>query len=303
VTARILSIELRRGPLWALAIAALPVLALLLVLTVNGAPSWRGLSQATLASELQASGVLVLAVAVWQGGRERRRGTRELLASTPRPAGQATVAAWLPTVAWPAAAYTLVAVALTALAAATFGPARPALVGLFAVAELELAACAAVGFGLGRLIPGRFVAPLAGAAGFAGFVLIGNARGGNAMYLMVLAPFQVRFWMQPVWWFAIAAAVWFGGLAAAVLTATGARRRWLVLAPLAISLLAAALIVRTPAWRVNTTALAQNCPPHAARRLAAAGVETFGFGPFDRDLFELAGQCHNPRLHARLGGE
>jgi hypothetical protein len=303
VTTRVLSAELRRGPLWALGITVTPVLLIVVPLIVNGPFGWAGLSQGTLGSEVQVTGVLTLAVAAWQGGRERRRGTRELLASTPRPAGHRALAAWLPTFAWPAAAYTLVTVIATALAAVAFGPARPAMVGLFAAAELEIAACAAVGFGLGRLMPGRFVAPLAGIAAFAGLLPLGNTADVHAARLVVLTPFDVWFWMQPVWWFAPAAAVWFGGLAIAALTVAGTRRRWYALFPLVVSLLAAVLIAGNPTWRVNTTALVRGCGPHAARHIAAAGIDAFGPGHVDPKLLKLADRCHDPLTRAPQGGE
>ncbi|MGW1653403.1 hypothetical protein [Streptomyces atratus] len=100
--------ELRRG----LAPWTGPAVALTLLVTLWGkAPQWQG-SWGETQSQLHSAagllaGPLVAAAACWQGGREHRRRTAELLLSVPRSRlAQATTAA-TPIALWAAAGYLL----------------------------------------------------------------------------------------------------------------------------------------------------------------------------------------------------
>jgi len=96
--------------------------------------------------------------AAWMAGRERRRGTHELLGTMPGGAARRQLAALLATAVWGMAVYLPIAAILVAITArhATWGGLIlwPGLVGL-----LALGTAAALGFLLGDLLPGRFTAP------------------------------------------------------------------------------------------------------------------------------------------------
>lgn len=109
---------------------------------------------------------MTLTLATWQAGRERRRGVRELLASAVRPTWQRDLvsAAGLLLAAWAAHLVVFAACAVVLLRQSTMDS-----WWWLAVLGLGLAAYpAAVGVGwlIGRMLPGRVVAPLAGIAAF-----------------------------------------------------------------------------------------------------------------------------------------
>lgn len=206
------------------------------------------------------------------GGRERRRGTGELIGSTPRPRAQRALAAWLPVAAWPALAYVPAVAAFGGLSMrATSGP---ALFGVLTAAIPTVAAYAALGFAAGWHIPGRFTAPVAGTAGFIILAFLG-ARVPPGFLSTIPQPASgtigaatrsgVALWDRPVWWFAAATTAWFAALAAALLIATMARRRWLAAAPLALAALVAVPMVGAQMWRIDTTSPLLACSTGAMR--------------------------------------
>jgi hypothetical protein len=159
VSLGLLRIEARRS-------AALP--ALLVIVGVSGWLAWGSLAEVPLwldtsvvVRDCALSIAPVLAgVAAWMGGRERRRGTEDLLLSTARPSGARVLTTATATILWGMLAYALVGGALLArtwLAGAWGAPvAWPILTGLLAVI-----ACGAIGFALGVWVRSRFVPPLA----------------------------------------------------------------------------------------------------------------------------------------------
>lgn len=291
MTGRVLRTELRHGP-WMVPVLLTVVLAIQFnVLLTYGPPStWSVSVLAGLSALVIIAEALALAVAVWRGGRERRRGTDELIASTPRPRLQRALAAWLPTAAWPALAWVAATLAfgILSLRAAS----GPPLFGVIAAAIAALAAATALGFVLGWWVPGRFVAPAAGAATYIGAIFLGDMAPFGLLSPVPVAAgsdpqfatwSDIRLWDQPVWWFTPATAVWFGALAAALLTASLARRRWLAVAPAVIAALAAAPLVWAPTWRVDTASPLVACsdgqvrvcvPDVTGARLAAVADST-----------------------------
>lgn len=275
---RVLGIEMRRGPFWGFLATILLIAALMMPLAAvvgleePGPRWWTGMARGVLTSAPTIAS-FVLAVAAWQGGRERRRRTEDLLSSTSRPPLHRALAAWLPTLGWPLLAYAVGVLGVGTLVGLTMGRTPSiALAALFAVVGVELAAAAAFGFMVGWYVPGRFVAPFAGVAALAGLTVLLDREPYTG--LVVLAPFQLEPWDYPVWWFPLAAAVWFGGLAAAFLGWTATKhRRWFALVPLAAALIAAAPIARLPEWRIDTDNLVQACGPETARRIEALPVE------------------------------
>lgn len=265
MTGRVLRIELRHGP-WMVPVLLAVVLAIQFnVLLTYGPPStWSVSVLAGMGAVIMIAEALALAVAVWWGGRERRRGTDELIASTPRLRLQRALAAWLPTAAWPALAWVAATLAFGVLS--TRAASGPALFGIQAAAIPAVTAATALGFVLGWYVPGRFVAPAAGVAAYLGAFYLGNAAHGllsPVPYLYDGPPqfatwSDIRLWERPVWWFALAATVWFLALAAALLTATMARRRWLAVAPVVLAALAAVPVL-APTWRVDTASPLMAC--------------------------------------------
>jgi hypothetical protein len=188
---RLLRIEARRNILLALS----PLLVLLAV----ASPVGRHLAPVALWPDrstgpqnlLQGIGPFVTGAAAWMASREHRRGMTDLLASTPRDAWIRSLLTWASTAGWAILFYAAATGALFGLTAtqATWGHPIwwPALSGLTTVL-----ACAAIGHAAGRLLPGRFTAPLA-AIGV--FLLMSIAmatalsgRGGTGANFGVLSP-------------------------------------------------------------------------------------------------------------------
>lgn len=105
------------------------------------------------------AGPAIAGVAAWMAGRNRRRGTEDLLNSTACPATRRQIVLWSATAVWGLVAYALFAAYMmgqTALQATAGGPA------FWPVATVTIAmlAHAAWGFLVGHLLPSRFTAPL-----------------------------------------------------------------------------------------------------------------------------------------------
>jgi len=183
---RLLRIELRRNA----SVALLPVVALLWLVS----PITRHLAPIALWTDRSAdiqSSILALApftagVGAWTAYRERRRGAVDLLATTPRNAAARCLTALAATVLWAVLGYVAGAVAMLAITSgqATWGHPvlLPLLDGLLAVV-----AAAALGFALGRLLPGRFTAPLV-AIGLLGLLALGVQTTFDGSFLGALSP-------------------------------------------------------------------------------------------------------------------
>ncbi|UGY93607.1 hypothetical protein [Streptomyces gobiensis] len=251
--------ELRRGlgPLSGLLIAAVLCAGML-----DKAGSWQGQWGETsimlrLAAMLLA-GPVAVAAGCWQGGRERRRGTGDLLAALPGSRLRRTLAAAAPTMVWPVVGYLLAAV-VTALMTWPYASAGGPFLSLLAADAVALAALGLLGFVAGRLMPWRAAAPLLALCTYLALFRLAY----DASDLAVLSPVQDHYyrWDQPVWWFGPAAMAWTGGLAAAALLAYAARRRATALVPLAIAAAGAVLLVQTGdgLWRPDPAAAAPVC--------------------------------------------
>lgn len=186
-------------------------------------------------------GPLALAVGGLRGGRERRRGTVELLATTARSPLRRAVLVAAPVALWPAAGYLVVA-AGTLLATWPYvsaGHPQPALVLADAVA---LASFGVLGFVVGRLVPWRLTAPLLAVGCY--MTLLSTYSDSPRSWLNPAALHEYD-WDRPVWWFGPAAIVWTAGLATAALLALTARRRVVALLPLAAACAGAVVLVQT----------------------------------------------------------
>ncbi len=178
----------------------------------------------------------IAAAAAWMAGRERRRGSGELLTTMPHTPLARHLRVLLATILWGVAAYLLIALVLLTLTArrATWGAPTlwPALIGLLARGTYG-----AIGFALGRAIPSRFTAPLVGVASFfvQGFIAYGsfgflqlaaNPRFGWLIYLSPVVEVSASPWygIQPnIGWQQAAFLIGLGGLAIGAV-ALGERR-------------------------------------------------------------------------------
>ncbi|WP_406497357.1 hypothetical protein OG936_24090 [Streptomyces sp. NBC_00846] len=235
--------ELRRGIApW----TGLSVALTILVTLWGKASQWQGSwgetqSQVHLAAALL-GGPLVAAAACWQGGREHRRHTAELLLSVPRGRLAQVTTAAAPVVLWAAAGY-LVALAAAFAATAPYTAAGGPSVSIVAADLGFLLSIGLVGFVVGRLVRWRLIAPVSAVCayvvlGFPGY-LDTSAR--------FLSPAQELFLdgSAPVWWFTPVLVTWTGGIAVALLLGYAARRRHLAVVPLALAIAAGTLIAHT----------------------------------------------------------
>ncbi|MFF9483562.1 hypothetical protein [Streptomyces sp. NPDC014676] len=201
---------------------------------------------------------LALAAGCWQGGRERRRGTRELMATAVRGRTAAFLASALPVALWLVAGYAVAtALALLATWYCAMGD-RPHL-GT-PLGDAAVLACAALtGQVVGRLVAWRLAPPLLAAAGY---VVLGVAGYGDPGSAGHLSPFTDHpSDSVPVWWQPLVTVAWTGGLTAAAVLAHTARRRTLALLPLVAAAAAGTLLVQTGdgLWRTDPLARRQVC--------------------------------------------
>ncbi|MFE4332738.1 hypothetical protein ACFRQM_25965 [Streptomyces sp. NPDC056831] len=237
--------ELRHGiaPWTGLAVALTVLIPLW-----SKAPQWQGSWGATQtqlhAASALLAGPLVAAAACWQGGREHRRRTAELLLSTPRSRLAQVMAATTPIALWAAAGY-LVALAVAFAATAPYTGAGSPPISLAATDLGFLLSICFVGFVVGRLARWRLTAPVLAACAF---VVLGFPDYVDSA-ARFLSPAQVVALdvSVPVRWFAPFLLAWTGGIAATVLLGYAARRRYLAVVPLALAVAAGTMIMRTGA--------------------------------------------------------
>ncbi|MEU1801340.1 hypothetical protein [Streptomyces sp. NPDC019937] len=248
---------------WSGPVVGATVLVTLLVAMDDKADLWLTTWMST-ADHLRTAGLLLggpltAAAACWQGGRERRRGTTDLLATMPRtPLRRALVAA-APTILWPVAGYLLTtAVCLVATwRYASYGHPWPSLIAADATA---LGALGVLGFLAGRVVPWRLAPPVVAVGTYLVLGLPGYSESAVTWLSPVLA--DSFFGDRPLWWCAPVSMMWTAGLAGAALLAYAARRRVTALVPLVAAATAAALLTQLGTdgpWRPDPAASALVC--------------------------------------------
>ncbi|WP_329116106.1 hypothetical protein [Streptomyces sp. NBC_01353] len=288
--------ELRRGAgPWAGAAVAVT----LLVTMYAKAPAWQGrwtdATDMLHAATGLLAGPLTLAAGCWQGGREWRRGTPELLRSVPRGRLRRTLLAVAPSALWPTAGLFLAATVCLLATWPYVGGGRPYL-ELVAADAVALAALGTLGHLVGLLVRWRLTAPLLAVVGYIGLA-IGSYTVSPARWLSPAAE-HASPWEEPVWWFAPTSAVWTGGIALAALLAYAARParlRLLALLPLAAAVAAAVPVLRLPAdgpWRPD---------PEATRLVCDDGTPKVCVNALDRTLLPDISRSLAP-LNERLRG-
>ncbi|GCB49349.1 hypothetical protein [Streptomyces sp. NL15-2K] len=237
-------------------VGAAVLLTLAVTLAVES-KQWQG-GWAETRDELHiASGLLcvplALAAGCWHGGRERRRGTGELLATAARGTLARLLASALPLALWVVAGYAIAAgLALLATWYCATGD-SPYLIAPLTDAFV-LAAATLLGQVVGRLVAWRLAAPLLAAGAY---VVLGFLAYDSRRAVRYLSPvLDVSTSSVPVWWQPMTLMVWTGGLATAAVLAYAARRRWTALLPLAAATAAGALLVQTGDGLWHTSPLA-----------------------------------------------
>ncbi|WP_327038312.1 hypothetical protein [Micromonospora maris] len=224
---RILRTELRRGTApWAAAAMCGAGVWMLAVHPDHWGGRWAGLVNYLRTSMLILCALMV-AAGVWQAGRERRRGIDEMVTSTPRPGWQPILVAWL--------AVTLAGTVgvLVAFAGAAVLVARVATYAgdgwwwTLLVGVLALGTATAGGMCVGRLVPLRLAAPVAGLAAYLGMAILTYWDTKGAAWLSPVQDGQAAYQVVPG-----RVVAWQVGwlLALTVVLLALAARRWLAAA-------------------------------------------------------------------------
>ncbi|RSM73255.1 hypothetical protein DMB66_04355 [Actinoplanes sp. ATCC 53533] len=281
MTARAVLLELRRGTGVVLLAALAAVGSLMSVMAAVSADrqtAWSG-SGPGVVSWLNTAGLLLgpiaAAAGAWVGGRERRLGVQELLAAVPKARWRRDLAGFGALGAAVAGGLALVAVlvAATVLPAFSYGGGRWPLSALLVL--LGCVACLAIGFGIGRLVPHRWTAPvvalgvylLSGVptyldSGVAQLAPVSNLPAGDGQRLRLAV--------------AALAVGWLVGLSATAFLIGSARRRgWAGLPALMAILVAVPLALLPVGWNGNSYSAAWTEPdPDAMARVCSTGTPT-----------------------------
>ncbi|MEW1545246.1 hypothetical protein [Streptomyces tsukubensis] len=230
--------------------------------TTDWQSRWSAGAELLRIGSVQFGGPIVLAAGVWQGGRERRRGTLDLRTGAARSTLRQTLVAVAPVVLWPVAAQLLGALAMV-LAIRPYAGAGSPYGSVVVTDAVALASFGVVGFVIGRLVPWRPAPPLLGIAAWVALVGFQYNGGGGASVLTLLNPADQLdlYGRVPVRWSAPAALLWTGGVGGTVLLLYAARRRALALVPLAAAVLGAAVLTGTGngLWRDSPDLTRQVC--------------------------------------------
>lgn len=183
-------------------------------------------------------GPLVGTAAAWVGGRERRARLGELIDSTPRPAALRLLATWAGMVVGVLGGYLAYAAVVAAAIAPAVSYAGGRWEGAWWLVGLGWVSCAGIGYGAGRLVPGRLVAPAVGIALYVGCGSLGYANGAwiqlaPVAQLPTLGGYRLAAWVIPV------ASVWLLSLTATCLVLALCRRWIWALLPAALAAAAA----------------------------------------------------------------
>ncbi len=234
---RAVGIELRRGvgPFSAPLVLAVLV-AGLLGHQRDWAGDWTG-SSYYLRFLLLIGGPVLVAAAAWQGGRSRRRGLDELLATSSRSRLRQALVGWASPALWGLGAYALTVLAAAAVTASRTSYGTP-LLGILVSGAAALLALSALGYAAGVLVPWRLTAPLLALATYVGLGYFDISNGALHWLSPVIEPSSLAYQLPAAWWAPASTAVFFAVSAAVLLLISG---RWLT-AGLALLLTVAAAV-------------------------------------------------------------
>lgn len=244
----------------------------------SDASSWAGQwtpFAAAVRSGMFLTGALAVAAGAWQTGRERRRRITEQLDATPRPVWQPVLVAWASVTlgCWLGLLIAVGAGALLVARVATYS--GGGWWWLIVVGLIALAALAALGVALGRLIPYRLTGPTAAIA-FYTLMIYAHDDGdaiGDAAWLAPIVRIYESFGGTLPLGFHVQQIVWFGGLAAVFLVLAAARRRAYALIPATVAIAGAVLLTTPPVQATEPFAASKWEPDPAARELVCTDDE------------------------------
>ncbi|MEU5611292.1 hypothetical protein AB0H03_21560 [Streptomyces sparsogenes] len=297
-----LLVELRRGAGLPAGAATLAVLLFAMYTkTDDWLTGWTETTNMLRVAGLVLGAPLAAAVACWQGGRERRRRTEELLATVARPPLRQALLAAAPAVVWPVVGYLVTAVVCLAWTWQYAGGGGPHL-SLIVADATGIGSLAVLGFVVGRVVPWRLAPPVVALVMYNVELLLSNQESGISW----LSPGKehISSWGRPVWWFGPVSMVWTAGLAAAALLAYAVRRRAraLALAPLAAAVTAAVLLAQTGdgLWRPDPASAALVCD-EGTPRVCATRVHSRMLPDASRALAGLTAKLRGiPNAPARI---
>lgn len=224
---RVWRAQVRRGLAWpTVVVLAGAGVAMLFTRVSEWAANWSGLAN-YLRTMIIILGPIVAAFACWEAGRDRRRRTGELLATTPRAAWRRELMGFSAVAAAAAVGYLLVfvgAAVVVAPAASYTGGRWWATLALGVVAILAMAS---VGWAVGRAVGFRLAAPVLGVVSYA---VIGYGSYFNGGWVQLLPPGRSVWGSQLTAGAIIGGTAFFVFAATAVFIASTARGRHIVLA-------------------------------------------------------------------------
>jgi hypothetical protein len=214
MTARVIALDLWRGPAGLLALALLGLGAVLLL----GTPTRCDGQWAEAVTSLRSSGAwlaipAILAAGVWRGGSAERRGLGDAIAASPRP-GLQRAAVEGGTIALVGAGAYLVLLASVTVAEGCTGALTASSAAAATAGLLAIPAAAFAGLALGRAAAAPMAAPLALFAAVSVISVFGGWSGeeGDAMLLLPLLDDRVAADQVGVA-SSVGQALWFTGLA------------------------------------------------------------------------------------------
>ncbi|MEO3975789.1 hypothetical protein [Streptomyces sp. CAU 1734] len=200
------------------------------------------------------------AAGCWQGGREWRRRTEELGATSSRGPLARFLAAALPTALWSALAC-LIAHAAALLACLPYASAgRPSVTAPLSDAVFVMAVTL-IGHVAGGVIRWRLAAPFFGGGVYLGSAVVSSLGSGYRFLSPVAVSDSGMAHSLYVWWEPLVTAGWFGGLAVAAVLAVAAARRWTALPALLIAAVCGVTLVKSGdrMWRPDPLPARQVC--------------------------------------------
>ena len=191
-------------------------------------------------------GPVVATVAAWSAGRERRRRMDELLTSTARPSWQRRLTTLVAVTVGLVVGWLLQAAVVLGAVFPTvsyFGGRWTAAVGLNV---LGIVVCIALGFAVGRRVPGRLVPPLLGLAVYVGFGILTYVSGLASIQLVPIAALNIFEGQQLKPWAIPFAITWFAAVACGLaVLGVGRRRHWPVGVASTVVATASAVVLTT----------------------------------------------------------
>ncbi|MEU5853138.1 hypothetical protein [Saccharopolyspora shandongensis] len=260
------------------------------------AGSWNDLAL-VVRTDLIFTWPLVATAGAWAAGREIRRGTKELLATVPRPSWQPFLVSWaaltLGAVLGIATAWGIAAIFVLPIATGSSGDWIAALLSCIPAHS----AGAAFGMALGRLVRWRLIVLLTPALAYLAYMAVSwaNFMVGYDSLFTILVSAQVPDGAMYSLSSSALQAMWFAAIAAAFLVLAVSRRRWLVLVPAALVVALTLLLASIPLARHVVA------DPVAMQEVCTTRGPTICVARHEEHVLDELAEFGQPML-AKLGG-